>query len=511
MKRVRSRQESVPLMLLAPAVVAVLVALLPLWYLLDQAAGEGLANAWSDLWTSQTAQLLWRSLGLAVTVTALCVLIGTTSAFLVVRTDVPMARTFEVLLALPLAVPSFVAAFSWVSWFRWLAGFWGAVLVLTLVSYPFVYLPVVAALRRLDPAQEEVARSLGRSRTGVVAAVTLPQLRPAVAAGALLVALYVLSDFGAVGTMRYEAFTWVIYGAFRAGFDPGRAAVLSSLLVAVALLVVFAESVVRGRPGFTRLGSGAPRSPERLDLGPWRAAALVVLFTVLLPAVAFPVGSVTIWFLRGFSAGIDWAELATAAAQSLLLAVSGMVATMLMAVPLGILAARHRNRRTRFIEGSVYVTHALPGIVVALSLVFVGVNLLRPLYQSVPMVALAYAVLFLPLGVGAVRASVEQSPVVLEEVAHCLGAGRWRVLARVTLPLALPGLASGAALVLLAAMKELPATLLLHPTGTETLAMNVWSDTAVGRYASAAPFALALLLVAVVPAWLLARTSRSAL
>ncbi|MEZ5239374.1 MAG: ABC transporter permease subunit [Microthrixaceae bacterium] len=184
---------------------------------------------------------------------------------------------------------------------------------------------------------------------------------------------------------------------------------------------------------------------------------------------------------------------------------------MLMAVPLGILAARHRDVPTRLIERSVYVTHALPGIVVALSLVFVGVNLLRPLYQSVPMVALAYAVLFLPLGVGSVRASVEQSPLVLEEVAHGLGAGRWRVLARITLPLALPGLASGSALVLLAAMKELPATLLLHPTGAETLAMNVWSDTAVGRYAAAAPFALALLLVAVVPTWILARTSRRAL
>ncbi|MEZ5239375.1 MAG: ABC transporter permease subunit [Microthrixaceae bacterium] len=241
-------------MLLGPALVAVVVALLPLWYLFDQALGQGLAEVWADLWTSSTAGLLWRSLGLAAVVTSLCVVLGTGAAVMVVRTDVPFARSLEVLLALPLAVPSFVAAFSWVSWFRWLAGFWGAVLVLTLVSYPFVYLPAVAALRRLDPAQEEVALSLGRSRTGVLAAVTIPQLRPAVAAGGLLVALYVLSDFGAVGTMRYEAFTWVIYGAFRAGFDPGRAAVLSSLLVVVALLIVWAESVVRGRPGFARLG-----------------------------------------------------------------------------------------------------------------------------------------------------------------------------------------------------------------------------------------------------------------
>jgi iron(III) transport system permease protein len=143
-----------------------------------------------------------------------------------------------------------------------------------------------------------------------------------------------------------------------------------------------------------------------------------------------------------------------------------------------------------------------------MSLVFVGVTVLQPLYQRTPMLALAYAVLFLPLGVGSVRASVEQSPVALEEVAHALGRGRWGVLLRVTLPLAAPGIASGTALVLLAAMKELPATLLLHPTGMETLAMDLWSKSSVGRYAAAAPAALALLVVASVPTWILTRASR---
>lgn len=501
-------RDRAPLHLLLPASLAAVVALLPLVYLFDRAFEAGPAAVWGELWSAQTGLLLARSLGLVASVTVSCLVIGVAGAVLVVRTDVPLRRTWEVLLAVPLAVPSFVSAFAWVSWRPSMAGFGAATLVLTLVSYPFVYLPVAAALRRLDPAQEEVARSLGRSPARTLAGVVLPQVRPAAAAGALLVALYVLSDFGAVGTMRYESFTWVIYGAFRAGFDPSRAAVLACLLVVVAAVLVWAEATVRGRPTFSRIGSGAPRAHERAALGIWRWPAAGLLLVVVGLAVGFPAVSVLVWFNRGLSSGVDWSGLLSALGSTVGVAALGALATMLLAVPLGILSARHRSRSARALEGSVYVAHALPGIVVALSLVFVGVTLVRPLYQSTPMLAMAYAVLFLPLAVGSVRASVAQSPASLEEVGHSLGRGRFHVLTRVTLPLAAPGIAAGTALVLLAAMKELPATLLLHPTGMETLAMSLWTETSVGRYAAAAPAALTLLLLASVPTWVLSRASR---
>ncbi len=497
-----------PLSLVIPAAAAAAVALLPLWYLFARALEQGFARVWEEVWSAQTAGLLFRSLGLTAAVTALCLLVGMACALLVVRSDVPGRRTFEVLLAIPLAIPSFVAAFAWVSWRPSIGGFWGATLVLTLVSYPFVYLPVVAALRRLDPAQEEVARSLGHSSARTVLTVTIPQVRGAAAAGALLVALYALSDFGAVGTMRYEAFTWVIYGAFRAGFDPSRAAVRACILVVVALAFVWAEAVVRGRPANARIGGGSPRPQTPIRLGAWRWVAALVPAGVLALAVVFPAGSVVFWFRRGLSAGIEWSSLFEALGSTLAVAGLGALVTMLLAVPLGILSARYHGRGAQLLERSVYIAHGLPGIVVALSLVFVGVTVLRPLYQSTPMLALAYAVLFLPLAVGSVRASVEQSPVALEEVGHSLGRGRFGVLTRITLPLAAPGIAAGTALVLLAAMKELPATLLLHPTGMETLAMSVWSDTGVGRYAAAAPAALALIVLSTIPTWILTRASR---
>jgi iron(III) transport system permease protein len=495
-------------MLLAPAAVAAIVALLPLWYLVDRALERGWSTVAEEVFGSATLWLLLRSLALVGVVTLACLAIGVPAALLVVRTDVPARGAWQVVLTLPLAVPSFVAAFAWVSWRPSLAGFWAAALVLTLVSYPFVLLPVAAGLRRTDPSQEEVARSLGRSPLTAMLSVALRQIRPAAAAGALLVALYVLSDFGAVATMRYEAFTWVIYGAFRAGFNPSRAAILACVLVVVALGVVWAEAVVRGRPTFARVGGGAPRPQHVLRLGAWRWPALGFLGAVAALAVGLPAVSLVVWFRRGVSAGIDWGELAAALWATLRVAGLGALATMLLAVPLGILSARHRSPSVGLLERSVYVAHALPGIVVALSLVFVGVTVLRPLYQRTPMLALAYAVLFLPLGVGSVRASVEQSPIALEETAHSLGRGRWGVLFGVTLPLAAPGIAAGTALVLLAAMKELPATLLLHPTGMETLAMDLWSKSSVGRYAAAAPAALALILVASVPTWVLTRASR---
>ena len=133
-------------------------------------------------------------------------------------------------------------------------------------------------------------------------------------------------------------------------------------------------------------------------------------------------------------------------------------------------------------------------------MVYVGVRLLRPIYQQTPLLVLAYVVLFLPLAVAAVRASVEHSPVRAEEVARSLGLDRWATLRRVTLPLAAPGLAAGAAMVFLTTMKELPATLLLHPTGTETLATMLWRFMLVSDYSSAAPYAALIVLGAALPA-----------
>lgn len=494
-----------PFLLGATAAIAGVVAILPIVYLVDRAGSLGWEAAWREIYQQRTADLLLRSLTLAGTVTLLATVIGVSAAWLVVRSDVPGRRVWQVLLVLPLAVPSYAAAYAWVSWRPGIAPFPGAVLVLTLVSYPYVYLPVAALLRRLDPAQEEVARSLGYGRARVACMLTLRQARPAIAAGALLVALYVLSDFGAVATLRYEVFTYVVYGAYNAGFNPSRAAVLALALVGVALILVVIESWVRGLPTYARIGAGAARAHIPVRLGRGKPVAIAFLGAVFALGIVFPMWRFVYWTRRALETSIPMDDVGNALMNSVWLSFLAATATVALAIPVGVLVARYRSRTTSVIERSTYVGHSLPGIVVAIALVFVGVKLLRPIYQEVPLLVLAYVVLFLPLAIGSVRSGVEQSQVRQEEVARSLGKRPMQVLFRITLPIAAPALAGGAALVFVTTMKELPATLLLHPTGMDTLATRLWTYTAESNYAAGAPYVAGLVLFAAVPTALLSR------
>ena len=508
LRRSRVRRSSglpVSPLVVIPAALAALLTALPLWYLGVQAFSEGLAEVVDEVWRRRTLDLAVRSLGLAAVVTAASLVVGIAGAFAVTRTDLPGRRLWRVVLALPLSLPSYVTAFAWISWRPSLAGFWGAALVLTSVSYPFVYLPVAASLRRLDATHEEVARSLGRSPTQVAFGLTLRQVRPAATAGALLVALYVLADFGAVATMRFESFTWVIYGAYRAGFNPTRAAVLSLVLVALSLVLVYGESRARGAGTAARVGGGAARRPMTVHLGPLRWPALAAVTAFVGVVLVAPIALILRWVVRSESTDIDTGALLSALANTVGLALGATAVAVLAAVPVALLAARVRRRWAQGIERTTFLAHALPGIVIAISVVYLGIRLVQPMYQKVPLLVLAYVVLFLSLAVGSVRASIEQTSHRVDEVARSLGARPLSVVLRVNLPLAAPGIAAGAGLVFLATMKELPATLLLRPTGVETLATGLWRNTSVGDYSSGAPFALLLILVAAVPAALLTR------
>ena len=484
------------------------VALLPLVYLAVRAGEDGLGEVADVLLRERTLRLALRSLALAGSVTVVALVVGVSLAWLTTRSTLPVRRLVAVLAALPLAVPTYVAAFAWVSLLPRFEGFLAAVLVLSACTYPYVLLPVAAALRRADPAAEEVARSLGRGPLATFGSVTLRQVRPAAAAGGLLVALYVLSDFGAVSILRYDAFTRVIYTAYSSSFDRTRAAVLGCVLVALTVLIVVAEGRTRGRAGHARIGAGAARRHVRVSLGSWTLPALGWVGAVAAVSLGLPLGALAYWLTSGTSRGLDPAELATAAGSTLGVSLLGAVGTTLLAVPVGILAARYRTRSARLVEQATYAGHALPGIVVALALVYLSVRYAQPVYQRTPVLVLAYAVLFLPAAVGAVRASVAQAPPALEDVARSLGRSPLGVLRSVTLPLAAPGVLAGAVLVFLTCLKELPATLLLRPTGMETLATELWTRTDIGQYAAAAPYAAVLVALAAVPTSLLGRQGR---
>ncbi|MGC0144061.1 ABC transporter permease [Pseudactinotalea sp. Z1732] len=487
------------------------MALVPLAYLIARVAGAG-PDAWLAAVTRpRVGTLAATSMLLALVVAIGCLALGVGSAYLVTRTDLPGRRLWAVVAALPLAVPSYVAAFSWSAvadlWSSTarFEGFWAAALVLTLYTAPYVYLPVAAALAATDAGQEEVSRSLGRGPWQTLMTVTLPQVRPAIAAGGLLAVLYALSDFGAVSLLRVDTFTRAIFTALGSGFDRIGALSLASMLVLLTLLILAIEHSTRRRGArYARTGSGVRRSAPMHQLGKYgRWVAYATMMGTALVALGVPAVAMARWSARGLSQPGSVREVLSAASGSIGLALAGALVTTALAIPVGLYAARHPGRLARALEHAAYLAHGLPGVVVGLSLVFLGVAVLLPLYQSVWLLAVGYATLFLPLALAAVAGAAAKAPPGLEEVSHSLGEGPGRTWARVTLPLTLPGVRAGAALVFLACMKELPATLLLRPTGMETLATRLWSATEVQRYAEAAPYAVLLVLVAALPTWLL--------
>ena len=495
-----------PRLLVAAGAITAAVALIPLVYLLVRVSEAGLQRIIEVLVRPRTLETAVTSVGLVFVVVLACLAIGIPTAWLVARTTLPLRGMWLVLVALPLAVPSYVAAYAWLAQFPAMHGFWAAALILTLVSSPYVVLPVTAAFRASDPALEEVARSLGRGPVRAFATTTLPQAWPAAAGGALLVALYVLSDFGAVALLRVDAFTRVIYASYRASFDRVSAAVLALVLVGLAALLVYAERRVRGRTRRWRVATGTQRVSVPIELSPAaRIGAITWLSVLTILALGVPLVSLILRMLQGSRTPLDPLELASAALTSLGVALAGAILAVLLALPVGILAARYRTRSVRTIETVSYTGHALPAVVVGLSLVFLTLAVFPAAYQTIFILAFAYAVLFLPKAIGATRSATAAVSPVLEQTARTLGRGPLRAWAETTFRLTLPGIAAGGLLVLLTAMKELPATLMLRPTGLDTLATELWSRTEIAAYGSAAPYAIALVALAAVPAWLLSR------
>jgi iron(III) transport system permease protein len=454
---------------------------------------------------SNTLELIWSTCLLVAGVTLASVTIGVSVAWLTTRTDLPGRRLWAVGAALPLVIPSYVAAFCLLGAFgpRGLLqqllgverlpeiyGYWGALVALTLSTYPYVLLLVSAALRNLDPSLEEAARGLGRTPFSVFRSVTLPSLRPAIGAGALLVALYSLSDFGVVSLMRYDALTRAIYLQYKSLFDRTPAAVLALVLVALTALVLLLES--RWRRRVSRSGPGAARQARPHRLGRWRWAALAYCASVVGAFLAVPAAVLVYWLARG----LDRAELPLReAANSLTASALAAVVAALAALPVALVATRYPSRLTNALERLSFAGNALPGIVIALSLVFFAANYASPLYQTLALLVFAYVVRFLPQALAGVESSLASVGPRVEEAARALGRGPLAAALTVTVPLVRSGILAGAALVFLSAMKELPATLLLRPIGFDTLATEIWKLTSVGSYSRAAVPALLLIAV----------------
>ncbi|HWP62088.1 MAG TPA: iron ABC transporter permease [Candidatus Binatia bacterium] len=498
-----------PLVLLVPGLAVALLAAVPLVYLVLRAA-DAPAGVGPLLLRPRTIEILLTTVSLGAIVAVLSTLFGLPLAWLTARTDLPGRRLWTVLAAIPLAIPSYVTAFGFIAAFgpRGLLrttlsplgdlalpsiyGLAGTSLVLSLAAYPYVYLAARAAILRTDPSLEEAARSLGDGPRRAFWRVTLPAIGPALGAGIMLAVLYAISDFGAVALLGLDTLSRAIYTQYRAAFDRSLAAVLALLLVALALAVAALEASARRRS--VRLTLPPRRPPTIHRLGRWRWPALALAAGIVGLAAFLPVATLAFWLLRGL-ANDEPFRITVAAAIGTLTASSGAaIAALLVAVPVGLLAVRHPGGLTNAVGTAVAVVFALPGIVVALAVVSLTVGL-PIVYQTLPVLVLAYAIRFLPEALGPLRASLARAGVRPEEAARSLGDGPLLAFWRVTLPAIRPALVAGAALVFLTTAKELPMALILGPIGFETLATRIWGAASDGFYARAAAPGLLLVLV----------------
>ena len=514
--RVRPVALDAPLVGLLGLLVGIGAAI-PLAYLVWRAWELGFTDSWEILRSARTRELLFDTVVLAVLVTAAANAISLPLAWLTTRTDLPGRRFWVIVTALPLAIPTYVGAFAMIGalgprgmlqgWLEPLGvdrlpsiyGFGGTFVVLTLFTYPYVLLTVRAAYRRIDPSLEEASRTLGHSTWSTFVRVVLPQLRPSIVAGSLLVALYVLSDFGAVSMLRHDTFTRAIYVQYRGALNRNSAAVLGLVLVALTIVVLAAEQRFRGRAQVHRLHGGGARQAPVIALGRMRWAAAGVCGMLALVALVVPLSVIAYWLWRGARVGEPILPAWSLVSNSLLASALGATVTTLAAWPVALLSVRHPGRLSRLVERLSWSGYALPGIVVALALVFFGANYVPWAYQSLAMLVFAYVVLFLPQAIAAIRASLVQVTPSMQEASHVLGIGRARTFRRIVLPLTRPGVVAAIALVFLTCMKELPATLLLAPTEYGTLATRVWGASSEAFLARAASPALALVLLSSLP------------
>lgn len=498
----------------------------PLAYLVLRGASEAPAVA-ATWWSAETLGPLARSLALAGAVAAATAVLGTTAAWLVARTDVPWRRAWAVLLPLPLVIPSFIGAFALlaafapgglaartlgavgVTWRGAGRGPLAAFAVLVLLSYPYVYLPVVARLRGLSASLEETARLLGHGPLPTFARVVWPQARAVVAGGSLLVFLYVLSDFGAVQLLGVDTLTRAIYSARI--YDPTSSLALSLLLGVLAVAVAAGERVaVRHTPP-----PGRARPALRVALGAWRAPAVALLGAIVAFALVGPLATLGWWAARGLLRGstragalvADLGALGQPALATVLLATAAGTAAVAVVLPVAWATVRRRGRLATAADAVVVGAFALPGLVIALAAVFwtlgAPISVARLLYQSPLLLVAAYVVHFGAQALRASQAAVAALPPQLEDAARTLGAGRLRRLVAVELPLLAPGLGAGGGLVALSVAKELPATLLLAPPGTATLATTIWQSTEDAFLADASLAALVLVALSAALTWVL--------
>ena len=471
------------------ALLAALITITPVYILIT------LASDSSTLFDSHNLKILGNTLSLMGLTVLGSILIGVPLAFISAYVHLPFKKIWLVIFAAPLAIPSYIGAFTLYAAFgpggeiNNLLGFEtppmyglsGAAIVMTLYTFPFVMMTTRSSLLSLDASMVNAARTLGMSMTQSVFKVILPRVVNGIAAGSLLVALYTLSDFGTPAMMRLDTFTRVIYVEYNA-FALGRAAMLSLQLMVIVGFLLLIESQIK---------TASERHGRPLVLFPtkWQITAMIAAFgPILLLAIGLPLAIFFVWLARDGYSNFDFSIAWNSAYAS---AIAAIVA-VIVAIPVA--HAALSGKAGRIMERVTYFGFGIPPHPMGTQPWPAG-WCDAGLYQTLELLIIAYMLRFLPLAVGSIRTSTEHLDQSLIKSARVLGASPREAFTRITLPLTMRGIIAGAALVFLESMRELEATLLLGPTGFETLSTYLWRVYEAGYFGRAAIPGLLLVVI----------------
>ena len=507
--RLRSPVTGIPRGLVAICVFAAAVVVLPVGVTIFQAFQGGFSAAIDALKAPSSGTLLLHTIEVAGLATPICGVIGVAAAWFVERTSLPARRLWALMLVAPLTVPPFVTSYAWATLIPSIQGsFLSAAGIIAFSYYPIVFLLVAVALRGLDPALEETARSLGLNTFQIFFRVVLPQLRPALLGGLLLVALDALVEFDAFVALKFQTFSTDIYDQYRLSFSASGAAALSFFSIALCLILLFGEARLRGNANYTRVSQGARRVPIRYPLG--RATLPVVGGVVIVSGMGLgiPVGMLIDWFAESSHAALSNAAgnlqyLSPATLTSVGLGAGSAIVALALALPVAVLAVRFRGPAVTILERATYLSYALPDLVGGIALAYAASHYASFLYGTFALLVLAEAILFVPFAIVAVRATLGQIEPALEDSARSLGAGPLATLWRVTAPLARPGFVAAAVLVFAFSLGDLSTTQVLLPLNLYTLGTEFQANSSAVAFASAAPFAAVLILLAMAAAYVL--------
>ncbi|HEY2631950.1 MAG TPA: iron ABC transporter permease [Solirubrobacteraceae bacterium] len=507
--RMRSlRVLGIPAGLLLLCLLAVAIVVAPAGVTIYQALQGGISAARQAIEATSAKELLSHSVLVAAIATPVAGVLGVASAWFVERTNLPARKLWGLLLVAPLMVPLFVTSYAWATLDSSLQGLVGATGIIAFSYYPIVFLLVAVSLRGLDPALEESARSLGLNGRKTFFRVVLPQLRPALLGGLLLVLLDTLVEYDAFVGLKFQTFAVDVYSQYQLSFSASGAAALSLLSISLCVVLLFGEASLRGNANYARIGPGTRRAPIRYRLG--RSAPLVIcgLGLVVAIAIGIPVGMLIYWFTQSSGAGYAAASeslnyLWPATYTSVGFGVASALVAVALALPVAILIVRYRGPVATVLERATYLSFALPDLVGAIAIAYAASHWAHFLSGSVALLVIADAILFVPFAVVALRVTLGQIEPALEDSARSLGAGPLSVLGRVTIPLARPGLAAAGVLVFAFVLGDVSTAQVLLPPDMYTLGTEFQANSSTVAFAAAAPFAAVLIGLALIATYIL--------